>query len=407
MFIHSFRGSWLSHPFWRARFLVDEEKLQTLRESAVEAVVIDTTRGIDVIANDDARQLSVPTPRSVRAPTPRSLEASPPDMRRAGPIGMARPAQITLAREFGNARRVAGEARKVISKVFIEARLGKAPRVAEVTPLVEDIHASIERNPHAFSGLMRCKSEMEAMYRHMLSVSALMVSLARQMRLSPQETRLAGMAGLLLDIGLSQIEIDAATGGAGTMDPGLWQRHCYVGRDLLAAADDVPEEILHAVLRHHEQMDGAGFPQNLEGRHLDLFSRMAAICDRFDHIVSGVFTGETADPAEAMRIMMQAENAFDPEILAHFQEALGVYPVGSFVALRSGRIAMVVDQNPSDPDLPTVRTFHSAITDKPVAVKTIDLANCYGVDAINAVADLAGLNLPPASELRERLFTAR
>jgi exoribonuclease II len=54
-------------------------------------------------------------------------------------------------------------------------------------------------------GLMRCKAESEATYQHMLSVSALMVSLARQMRLPPAETRMAGMAGLLLDIGISRM----------------------------------------------------------------------------------------------------------------------------------------------------------------------------------------------------------
>lgn len=409
MFIHGFQGNWLSHPFWRARFLVaDEEKLQALRDSAVDAVVIDTERGIDVAVRD------APPVQRVQAPKPalktgiRHDEALMTNAPRPIRSAIPRAGPVSIGREFGNARRTAGEARKVISKVFIEARLGKTPRVAEVTPVVEDIHASIERNAHAFSGLMRCKTEMEAIYQHMLSVSALMVSLARQMGLSPHETRIAGMAGLLLDIGVSRLEMDATslTDWLEHVDPELWQRHCYVGRDLLTAADDMPEEVLQTVMRHHEQMDGAGFPQNLDGRQIDPYSRMAAICDRFDLIVAGAVTGEAVDPAEAMRIMMQMESAFDGEMLAHFREALGVYPVGSFVLLRSGRIAMVVDQDPSDPALPTVRTFHSAITDKPVAVKTIDLANCYGVDAITAVADFSGLDLAAPEELREKLFTA-
>lgn len=410
MYVHSFNGNWLSHPFWRARFLVtDEEKLRALRESALDSLVIDTDRGVDVATGNDTplphAPLARPAPRPTAAFGVRHGEASvaPPRPVRAGITGAA---QVSVSREFGNARRTVGEARKVISKVFIEARLGKAPRVSEVTPVVEDIHASIERNPHAFSGLMRCKTDMEAIYRHMLSVSALMVSLARQMGLAPHESRLAGMAGLLLDIGVSNAEIDAAmrAGNLEEIEPQLWHSHCFAGHDLLAAAQDVPKEVLQVALRHHEQMDGGGFPQRLDGREIDLYSRMAAICDRFDLIASGAVTGEPVDPAEAMRVMMQTQRAFDPEILTHFQEALGVYPVGSFVLLRSGRVAMVVDQNASDPDLPIVRTFHSAITDKAVAVKTIDLANCYGVDAITEIADPAGLDLPPLEELRERLL---
>ncbi|MCT2398922.1 HD-GYP domain-containing protein [Novosphingobium mangrovi (ex Huang et al. 2023)] len=416
MYIHSFEGSWLSHPFWRARFLVeDQEKLETLRESALDGVVIDTDRGIDVAVKAD----EAPPPRGpvlhsdMKARVRRREPAAASPARPAAPARPIRAAaplagSATVAREFGNARRTVGQARKVISKIFIEARLGKAPRVADVTPVVEDIHASIERNAHAFSGLMRCKTEMEAIYQHMLSVSALMVSLAREMRLTPQETRLAGMAGLLLDIGVSRLEIGNAmmAGQLDDIDEELWQRHCYIGRELLAAADDVPEEVLHAVMRHHEHMDGSGFPQSLAERDIDLFSRMAAICDRFDLIVAGAVTGQAVDPAEAMRMMMETEDAFDSEILTRFREALGVYPVGSFVKLRSERIAMVVDQDPSEPALPTVRAFYSLAADKHVATKTIALAECYGEDAITGVADISGLDLPPVEELRERLFSA-
>src|SRR3546814_4139028 len=56
-----------------------------------------------------------------------------------------------------------------------------------------------------------------------------------------------------------------------------------------------------------------------------LISRMAAICDRYDLLVSGAATGNAMDPAAAMRLMMAREGAFDDGILARFQEALGVY----------------------------------------------------------------------------------
>ncbi|SFF95788.1 HD-GYP domain, c-di-GMP phosphodiesterase class II (or its inactivated variant) [Novosphingobium sp. CF614] len=411
MFIHGFQGSWLSHPFWRARFLVtDEEKLQALRDSALDAIVIDTERGIDVVTRGEA-----PPPRGPAAPPEtrariqrREPAAAARPAPLAAPFPAQRPGSVAIVREFGNARHAAGQARKVISRIFLEARLGKAPRVTEVAPVVEDIHASIERNPHAFSGLMRCKTEIEAIYQHMLSVSALMVSLARQMKLSPQEVRLAGMAGLLLDIGVSRLELDAAklARRLDAIEPELWHRHCYVGREMLAAADGMPDEVLHAVARHHELMNGSGFPQKLAGREIDIYSRMAAICDQFDLIVCGAMTGRTVDPAEALRMMMRMEGAFDDAILAGFREALGVYPVGSFVMLRSGRIAMVVDQDPSDPALPTVRAFYSAATGKHVAAKTIVLAHCYGEDAIAGVADMAGLDLPAPEDLRERLFAA-
>ncbi|MBT0667156.1 DUF3391 domain-containing protein [Novosphingobium profundi] len=419
MYIHAFQGNWFTHPFWRAHFLVeDEARCAALRASGLEALVIDTDKGKD-LPKAAADSSSSPPPGALRrrnaspamiaSPFAASPGLRPPPRAASGQAS----GPVPIAREFGSARRAAGKATRIISKVFLEARLGKAPRVAEVAPVVEDIFASIQRNPYAFSGLMRCKAESEATYHHMLSVSALMVSLARQMRLPPGEMRLAGLAGLLLDVGLARVETDIAAIAAHTLTPEptddaeLHGRHCLVGHDMLMAAGDVPEEVLQAVLRHHERLDGRGYPQGLDTRDLDIFSRMAAICDSYDLIVSGAATGRALDPAEAMAALMELDGPLDSAILARFKEALGVYPVGSFVRLRSDRVALVVDQSPSAPELPTVLAFYSIAVHKHVRATKIALAECYGEDAIEGIADLDALELPAAEDLREALLSGR
>ena len=412
MYVHGFQGNWLSHPFWRAHFIVDdEERLQTLRNSKLEAIIIDTDKGADVTPR---QPVAAETPRqhSARAAgsAGRSAARVAPVKSWPTPGGSAfRSGPVPVNREFGNARRTADKARKIISEIFLEARHGKAPRLVEVAPVVEDIHASIQRNPYAFSGLMRCKSDNEIVYQHMLSVSALMISLARQLRMTPDETRLAGMAGMLLDIGVSRIGVDMGSvdGRIDRIDPQVWQWHASIGRDMLDAAGDVPEEVLQVALRHHERLDGSGFPEALAASDIDVYSRMAAICDTYDHIVSGAFSERSIDPADAMQTLMRMEGAFDADMLSRFVEALGVYPVGSFVLLRSERIAMVIDQNPSEPAIPTVKAFYSLAARKPIAEKTIVLSNCYGEDSIIGVADLDGLGLPSPEELRERMLTGK
>ncbi|TCM17971.1 HD-GYP domain-containing protein (c-di-GMP phosphodiesterase class II) [Novosphingobium sp. PhB165] len=405
MYIQSFHGNWLRHPFWRAQFLVeDEERLETVRNSELDAVIIDTDRGADVPAEDPPAP--APTVPFHMRPVQRRMASVPPPRGAIIANGASlRSGPIPISREFGNARLVAGKARKTVSKVFLAARLGKAPRVIEVAPVVDDIHASIERNPFAFSGLMRCKSDSEPVYRHMLATSALMVSLARQMRLPPGESRLAGMAGLLLDIGVARldVEIGEEAGGIARLDPRLWERHTLIGRDLLEAAGDMPDAVLHAVGRHHEHLDGSGRPLALVDLDLDLFSRMAAICDFYDLACCGALTGTVEDPSHVLAHMSERPNLYDAEIVARFIEAVGVYPIGSFVTLRSGRIAMVVDQDPEAPELPTVHAFYSAETGRHVGGHTIALAHCYGEDAIMGVARLENYALPPASTLRERI----
>ena len=404
MFIHKLEGSWFKHPFWKSKFLLEEQwMLEVLQSSAVETVVIDTELGKDSSRSADAAPARIPGAAPAGA-LPAQSRAMPPTAPRPATTKFAA-ARVAAVREFGTARKIADRHSKVVSRVFLDARLGRGISARNVEPLIDDIYASVQRNLYAFNGLLRCREDSEETYRHALATSALMIALARQMNLSSVETREAGMAGLLMDIGAGQeandpsgSEIDATT------DPR--SRHVLIGHALLKAAGDIPESVLKVAMRHHERLDGSGFPQGLSGADIDHMSRMAAVCDSYDLLVAGNNGIGGLDPAEALRHLGEQGDGFDPEIMLHFIEMLGIYPIGAFVELRSGRIAMVVDEDPNERTLPTVYTFWSRQLNKKVKGEVIELSQCYGEDEITGIAQLADLELPPLGSLRQSLLTS-
>ncbi len=402
MFIHKLEGNWFSHPFWKRRFLLeDQTMLDHLRDSDVSGVVIDTDRGKDASPGKQATQGAGDPARSVVQAAQRfGLAPVQPQPRFSRP-----PAVLPIAREFGRAKRAAGDALRVLNKTFIEVRLGKTICAHDVEPVLDAVYASIQRNLYAFNGLLRCQNDNEPIYRHSLAVSALMIALAKRMKFSPVDIRDAGMAGLLMDIGVGQLTVDlAAVGGDYTLlRPDLREQHVILGYTFLKAAGDIPEQVLRVILHHHERLDGSGYPQGLSGLAIEPLSRMAAICDAYDTMISGP---ERLDPAEAIVSLQEQADLFDAAILARFVETVGVYPIGSFVRLRSQRLAMVVDEEPSNAAHPIVRTFWSLALGKRLKGETIELAHCYGEDAIEGVADLTGLDLPPVGPLREALLNA-
>lgn len=410
MFIHKLEGSWFRHPFWKSRFLLeDQELLDTLRGSGIEGVVIDTGRG-----KDTTEPVETEASTRLRTPARLAVEARIPERRAVASVvtqhavfARAAPA-LQIAREFGRARRAAGDAMRVVSRTFIEARLGKAVTAHEVEPVLDAIYSSVQRNLYAFNGLLRCQSDSEPVYRHSLAVSALMIALARHMKFSPVDIRDAGMAGLLMDIGVGQLPVDlASVGGDYTrLRPDLKQQHVLLGYSFLKAAGDIPEAVLRTVLHHHERLDASGYPQGLGGNAIDQLSRMAAICDAYDTVISGGDVASRVDPAEAIVLLREQPGKFDAAILEKFVETVGVYPIGSFVRLRSDRLAMVVDEDPADAARPAVRTFWSVPLNKRLKGETIALAHCYGEDSIEGIADLSGLDLPEVSRLRETLLAA-
>ncbi|KUR71276.1 hypothetical protein AQZ52_11490 [Novosphingobium fuchskuhlense] len=404
MFIHKLEGSWFKHPFWKSKFLLEEMwMLEALQRSSVETVIINTERGLNTVPE-----------REVVAVGAVASPAAPPSQR-----GLPRPAankfaaaRVATAKEFGTARSIAERHSKLVSRVFIEARLGRGISARTVDPLIDDIYASVQRNLYAFNGLLRCREDSEETYRHALATSALMIALARQMNLSAAETREAGMAGLLMDVGASQ-----ETGGpphpeevwAGTttdLEGDALCQHVLSGHALLKAAGDIPDAVLKVCLRHHERLDGSGYPHRLAGREIDRLSRMAAICDTYDLLVAGKEGRPGFDPAQAIRHMGEHGYGLDPEIMVDFIEMIGIYPIGAFIELRSGRLGMVVDEGPNERALPTVFTFWSKPLGKKVKGEVIVLSQCYGADEIAGIAQLGGLDLPPLGALRQSLLTA-
>lgn len=408
MFVHKMDGGWFDHPFWKSNFLIEDSKrLQILKSSKLRGVVIDTAKGRDV---------SPPAPQATAASAPAApQESGPPaalaskrirSIRNRSKRDEAPPKPATIAQELHAAEAIAARAKENLHKAFIAARLGRALNVKAVEPVVSDILASVKRNPHAFSSLMRCKLQNELMFRHALSVSALMVSLARKMKLPEHEIRNCGMAGLMLDIGVNYLpqNLDPPNGDFRNAEPEIWRQHVMLGYRALANDGDLPQTVLDIVLEHHERIDGTGFPKALYGHQISKFARMAAICDTFDFLLSQSSTAATPDPAAVIQQMTAMTGAFDEDILRHFIESVGLYPVGSFVRLHSDKLAMVIDEDHKDHTRPVVQAFYSLTESRQVKPHRIELARPGEKDRIREIADLTGLDLPDAPYLRERLF---
>lgn len=403
MFVHKFEGGWFDHPFWKAKFLIeDESRLAAIRQSKLRAVVIDTAKGKDL------------RPSAARPPAPAAnpAPARPTSQPRLNSIKQRAAAQapvvqaVSMEQEIEAAAAIAEKARERVAKTFLAARLGKAPDVRKVEPVVSDILSSVRRNPQAFSGLMRCKLRNEQIFHHAMSVSALMVALATRMKLPRAEVHHCGMAGLLLDIGVNYLPNigDPPGGDYRALDERVWQQHVVLGFRALQNDGGLPQMVLDACLHHHERIDGGGYPDGRSGNWIPTIARMAAICDSFDFLIAPSDGTPGLDPAAAVAAMRAQTGAFDPEILDLFVETVGLYPVGSFVELNTGKLAMVIDEHRPDPTRPVVQAFFCRKQGERIVPQRIVLSQPGCLEYIIGSADMSGLDLPADEQLRELVF---
>lgn len=360
MHLHAFEGQWLSHPFWKKKFVItDTDDLQRLRQSGLTGVWIDTSKGVDVLAQTEVR----PTPAPAPVPTHEAPAVTPPS-------------RCSARDELQRATLILNRSKKAITELFSEARLGNAINVDSCVPLVTDISDSLARNSSALIGLARLKRKDEYTYMHSVAVCALMVSLARQLGLDEASAREAGLAGLLHDVGKMAMPLEVLNKAGGLTDAefAVMRSHPERGHALLLSAGTLPASALDVCLHHHEKYDGSGYPNRLAGESISLFARMGAVCDVYDAITSNRPYKKAWNPADSLARMAQWTGHFDTKVFHAFVRSVGIYPLGSLVRLESGRLGVVIDQNPDKLTEPLVRVFFSAKAKLPIPQVDLDLS---------------------------------
>ena len=78
------------------------------------------------------------------------------------------------------------------------------------------------------------------------------------------------------------------------------------------------------VLDHHERLDGSGYPRGLVGDELDLATRILAVCDVYDALVSRRAYRPAWSREQALDLLHdESGTGFDPRCVAALERIAG------------------------------------------------------------------------------------
>jgi HD-GYP domain-containing protein (c-di-GMP phosphodiesterase class II) len=371
MFIHAFDGPYLQHPFWLPRFrLTDPADLTRILESEIPGLTIDESRGVALAATEQpVSQVPVPEP----APSTRTLPAAL----------LAPQRERSFEQEREQATKLIRHSTAEMTRLFRAVHAGEGMNFDDFTPLVCEVMSSVSRNPHALIALTRLRSRDEYTFIHSLSVSALLTRFGRSLGMAELDVFELGLAGLLHDVG-KMIVPDKVLNKPGSLTDeefALVRTHPEQGYILLSQTPDTPHVVLDVCRHHHERIDGTGYPFRLKGDAISRAARIAAICDVYDALTSQRAYKSAWSPEEAICRMYEWSGHFDRELLVQFMRAMGVYPPGLLVRLRSNRLAVTMP-NGRRASRMKVRVFYCTRERRPLPLEDVTIDDNLAHDQI-------------------------
>ncbi len=389
MYLNKLGGSWLKHPFLHSSFLLtDINDIKRIHAAEIKEVWIDTELG------DDLKEEPV-TEKEVE-PKIEPLEQDEPDISQV----LKKENTVSMEAAMERSRKLCASAKEQVKEMFDDVRLGKAIDTKATSSLVSDIDDIIDTNSAAMLSIARLKTHDDYTFMHSIAVAALMLALAKKLNLDENTTQLAGIAGLVHDLGKAFMPLDVLNKPGKLTDAEfeIMKKHPKVGAEVLKKSG-LEQEVVDVVLHHHEKINGAGYPDGLAGDEISVLARMGAICDVYDAVTSNRPYKEAWDPSIALRRMASWEGHFDKKMFNVFVGTIGIYPIGSLVRLSSERLAVVVEPNPDSLITPVVKVFFSLKSKEPIKLQTIDLSKPNCKEKIEGAEDSSNWNFPNLNSL--------
>ena len=347
MFVAGIEGSWFRTPFLKHRFLVKtEEQIERLRRSNIHAVDIDPSKGLDVasfpIAEETLHAIGLHT--STQSPpardAPRSLD--------------------TLNQELAMARKTRDKLAQSVKTVFDEISKTGAARPGPVNEAVQEIIIVTRTlSTHAIFMATSHGQHLDASFNnHSLAVCTLAMIIGQALGYDPMKLHELATGALLHDIGLLQLphHLFCTSTPLSGEDLAAFHHHPRLGAIAIEAQRDFPQTVRQVAAEHHVTPDGQGYPSETSADSTAEASRIVAIADRYDELLTG-FGGLRPLPSHAAIQQLFQEGEFgrlDLGLVSLFIKLVGIYPVYSFVELNTKERGTITTINPATLHQPIV-----------------------------------------------------
>lgn len=246
---------------------------------------------------------------------------------------------------------------ETLAELSTERRYGHALKNMNDILFVRDLFEQYMQNSH-YRRLLQVLQQYDTYnYQHAVDVFTLCTLFAKKEGIPRIEQDALGF--LFHDIGKLNIPLTMLNkkGKLSLHEFTRMKQHTQLGYEILKERG--LDAIAYLAKSHHERIDGSGYPEGLEGRHIPKEVRFLQLIDMYSALTMTPSYRQKLEAAEAIMIMYKERHLLDHKLLARFVDFLGIYPENAIVLLSDGTHAFVEQVNHQHPLLPMVRRLET------------------------------------------------
>ncbi|MEE9591325.1 MAG: HD-GYP domain-containing protein [Thermodesulfobacteriota bacterium] len=245
----------------------------------------------------------------------------------------------------------------IVKDAMNEMRMGRIPKTAEITSVVNGLTDAVLSNRDAMIGLTMIKDYDNYLYNHSVNVCILALALAQHMKYDKKNMVIAGMGGLLHDIGKTGVSENIIK-KSGVLSSEEWDKvkeHPLLGSQAIERMATMDKFVARIVLEHHVRYDHSGYPQT-DNTNLHPLSMIITIVDAYDALTTLRVYQKPYHPTEALQILNGLSGKhFEPNTTRAFINMLGVFPIGTLVRLSTNEVGIVTALNNENEEKPILK----------------------------------------------------
>lgn len=218
------------------------------------------------------------------------------------------------------------QTRDVVRRIvadFLDNTVGQLPK--PVIEKIQEIMGRLLTDPNILPFLVEIKEFNENIFRHCVDGCILAVSFGTISGYDSKQLQELAMGAILSDLGKTGLSTHmSGDSGSLTVKERLeFQKHPELGSDMLRKLGNEYENSALAILQHHEQYDGTGFPKGLKGGQIHEYAKIIAIADSYLSSQAPGTEGQRMQPPQALQYIEEHSGTrFDPDFTLIFSQKI-------------------------------------------------------------------------------------